>query len=169
MLLADPAFRSDLAEWVRPGWSTRADGIPGAALGARGIAAALSPWTTKVLDLSRLRAAADRNLCTEAPCLLVIAAEDAVPHWLDAGELLARVLLTIEREGLHCSYFNMPVQVPELRRDLRSMLQLSVWPQLLLRAGFCLTKPAPTPRRPVDEVLVNTRVSEPESEAFSHG
>ena len=169
MLLADPAFRHDLAEWVRPNWSSKPDGIPGAALGARGIAAALSPWTTKVLDLARLRAATDKNLCTEAPALITVSAEDAVPHWLDAGELLGRILLTIEHEGLQCSYFNMPVQVPELRRDLRTLLGLQVWPQLLLRIGYCLTEPAVTPRRPVEDVLIKFAVSQPESEAFYHG
>lgn len=153
MQLADPAFRGDCAEWVRPNWTKKQDGITGAALGVSTIASALGPWTTRMLDVSLIRAAADKNLCCEAPGLVVIQSEDAVPHWLDAGQLLQKLLLTLTREGLHHSYFNMPVQVPEFRLRLRALLGLSNWPQILLRIGFSLATPALTPRRPVEDVL----------------
>jgi hypothetical protein len=48
-----------------------------------------------------------------------------VPHWLACGELLQHLLLVVTREGLHHSYFNMPVQVPELRVRLRALCGLS--------------------------------------------
>jgi hypothetical protein len=153
MLLAEPSVRGELAEWIRPNWTRKQDGITGAALGVSAIASALGPWTTRVLDLSLVKAAADRNLCIEAPGLVVLQCEDAVPHWLDAGQLLQKLLLTLTREGLHHSYFNMPVQVPELRVRLRGALGLSSWPQILLRIGFSLSAPALTPRRPVEDVL----------------
>jgi hypothetical protein len=151
-----PAVRGEIAEWVRAGGSRKSDGVPGAALGLGAVASVMSPWTTKVLDLGRLRAARDKNLCIESPALLVIGGEDVVPQWLEAGEMLERILLTLTLEGLHVSYFNMPVQVPELRVELRQLLGLSAWPQLLLRIGYCLTEPVPTPRRPIEEVLVTT-------------
>ena len=158
MQLADPAFRGDCAEWVRPNWTNKPDGITGAALGVSGIASALGSWTTRMLDVSQLKAAADRNLCCEAPGLVVLESEDAVPHWLDAGQLLQKLLLTLTREGLHHSYFNMPVQIPEFRVRLRALLGLSAWPQILLRMGFSLSAPAVTPRRPVEDVLWTKKV-----------
>ncbi len=153
MQLADPAFRGDCAEWVRPNWTKKPDGITGAALGVSTMASALGQWTTRMLDVSVIRSAADRNLCIEAPGLIVLQSEDTVPHWLDAGQLLQKLLLTLTREGLQHSYFNMPVQVPELRVQLRALLGLSAWPQILLRIGFSLAAPARTPRRPVEDVL----------------
>jgi len=152
-LLANPEFRRDSAEWVRPDWTDRADGVPSASFGLGGVAAALAPWATKMLDLGRIRAARDKNLCIEAPGLIVIASEDGIPYFLEAGEVLGQVLLTLTREGLQTSYFNMLIQSPETRLQLRGLLGLSVWPQLLLRIGFCLTEPAVTPRRDLDEVL----------------
>jgi len=154
MQLADPSFRGDIAEWIRPNWTQKHDGVTGAALGMNTVAAALGPWTARVMDTGAVRAARDRNLCAEAPGLLVIQSEDAVPHWLACGELLQHALLVLTREGLHHSYFNMPVQVPDLRVRLRAVCGLTGWPQLLLRIGFSLTEPARTPRRPVDEVLL---------------
>jgi len=156
--LSDPEFRKDVAEWMRPNWTERPDGIPGASLGVKGVSSALAPWATRVLDLGRVRAAADRNLCREAPGLIVVQSEDSLPHWLEAGELLDRILLTIVREGLQVSYFNMPIQVPELRLELRRLLGLHSWPQALLRMGYSLIEPLPTPRRPVENVLIQTHV-----------
>ena len=153
MQLADPAFRGNLAEWVRPNWTQKPDGITGAALGLSSLASALGPWTTRFLDVSMLKAAADRNLCIEAPGLIVLQSEDTVAHWLDAGQLLQKLLLTLTREGLQHSYFNMPVQIPDLRIRLRALLGLSSWPQILLRIGFSLTTPAVTPRRQVEDVV----------------
>jgi hypothetical protein len=67
--------------------------------------------------------------------------------------MLQRLLLTLVREGLQYSYFNIPVQVPGLRLRLRAMFGLDTWPQLLLRVGYSFSEPRPTPRRPVEEVL----------------
>jgi hypothetical protein len=159
MQLGDPSFRSDLAEWIRPNWTQRPDGITGAALGVNRVASALGPWTTRVLDTGPLRAAKDRNLCAQAPGLVVLQAQDSVPDWLACGELLQHLLLIVTREGLHHSYFNMPVQVPDLRVRLRALCGLSDWPQILLRIGFSLTEPARTPRRSVEEVLLRGAVT----------
>jgi hypothetical protein len=153
MLLADPAFRNDLAEWIRPNWTQKADGITGAALGLHGIAAAMGAWSTRSLDTGNRKAAIDKNLCVDAPGLVVLYGEDTVPHWLECGELLQKLLLTLTGEDLHHSYFNMPVQVADLRLRLRAALGLSSWPQILLRIGFSLAEPAITPRRPLSEVV----------------
>lgn len=151
---SDSAYRSERAEWVRPNWSRRPDGMPGAALGVRGVTSVLAPWATKVLDLGRVRAATDMSLCMQAPGLIVMYGEDAVPVWLETGEVLQHILLLITGEGMHYSFFNMPIEVPELRIQLRGMLGLSSWPQLLLRIGYCLTEPVASPRRPVEDVIL---------------
>ena len=79
--------------------------------------------------------------------------------FLETGEVLEQVLLTLAREGLQTSYFNMPIKSPQFRVQLRGLLGLSSWPQLLLRIGFCLNEPAVTPRRPLEEVIVSRPVA----------
>jgi hypothetical protein len=159
MQLADPSFRSELAEWIRPNWTQKGDGITGSALGMNSVTAALAPWAVRVVDAGVLRAVRDRNLCAEAPGLVVIQAEDSVPHYLACGELLQHLLLVLTREGVHHSYFNMPVQVPDLRVRLRAVCGLKAWPQILLRIGFSLVEPSKTPRRAVEEVAVTGAVT----------
>jgi hypothetical protein len=87
----------------------------------------------------------------------VLYGEDSIPVWIETGEALERLLLTVIRAGLQYSFFNMPIEIPELRTDLRRLLELPSWPQLLLRIGYCLTEPAGTPRRPVEDVLIDTK------------
>ena len=156
-LQADPTYRRELAEWTRSNWTQKPDGMIGASFGVGGVKSALRPWTTKVLDLGRWRAAADMNLCGQAPGLIVLYGEDSVPVWLGSGELLERLLLSITRQGLQYGFFNMPIEVPELRVQLRGLLGLSAWPQLLLRLGYYLTEPAPSPRRPIEEVIIESK------------
>lgn len=147
-------LRKEVAEWVRPNRTKKADGVTGAALGVKNIPSGLAPWATRVLDLGKVRAARDKNLCAEAPALIVLYGEDAIPIWLEVGELLQRLLLTITSVGVQYSFFNMAIEVPEFRTKLRGLLKLPSWPQLLLRVGYCLTEPSPTPRRSVDEVII---------------
>ncbi len=154
LLLADPAYRRDVAEWLRPNDTLKPDGMRGEVVGLDGDVAPFASWATRVVDPGKLRAAHDRNLCVDAPGLIAIAGEDSVPQWLAAGEFLERMLLLLTAEGIQHSYFNMPVQVPALRLELRRLLGLHVWPQLLLRIGYSLAEPVPTPRRPITEFLL---------------
>lgn len=151
---SDPSFRNELAEWIRPNYTRKPDGMTGANLGVSDVVSVVSPWATKKFDMGKLRAAKDKNLCLEAPGLIVLHSEDGLLHWLDVGELLERILLTLIKNSVQFSFFNMPIKVPSLRMQLRSLLAISSWPQLLLRIGYCLTEPAPTSRRPLEDVLL---------------
>ncbi len=154
ILQARPEYRKELGEWMRPNNTQKPDGMTGAAFGIGDLPSALAPWATKTLDLGGLRARHDERLCMEAPALGVLCAEDSVSAWLEVGEVLQRVLLTIIREGLQYSFFNMPIELPEARVSLRKILGIRMWPQLLLRIGYSLEQPAPTPRRPAEECIV---------------
>jgi len=151
---SDAEFRADWAAWVRRADSSEADGIPGDALGLNPFSALLAPWAVRTFHMGNRQAAMDRNLCVDAPALIVVTSDDTVPHWLEAGELLQKLLLTLTRDGLHQSYFNMPVQVPELRQCLRDLLAMPGLPQAILRVGYSLAAPVLTPRRPLGEVII---------------
>jgi hypothetical protein len=156
---ASADYRRELAEWVRPNWTHKRDGITGAAFGISGVASTLGPWVTRTFDMGQTQAARDKNLCAQAPLLVVIHGEDTLPELLEAGEVLERVWLTLVREGLTVSFFNILLGVPDLRLQLRSLLGLSTWPQLLLRVGYTLTGSVQSPRRTVQEILTAPRTA----------
>lgn len=159
----DPEFRKELARWIRLNLTRRPDGMPGAVFGMGTATSALASWATRTLDVSRVLSARHMNLCQEAPALIVINSEDDVIGWLETGQLLQHLLLVATGHGLQCSFFNMPIEIPEFRVVLRRALGLGKWPQLLLRVGYSLTTPAVTPRRPVEETLVSGEFTGPGS------
>lgn len=154
-LCADPEYRRDVAAWGQTDDAALQEGTPEGPRGAAPGVPGAAPETRSALNLRRAETARDKNLCLEAPALIAIAGDDTIPGWLDTGEMLEKLLLTIVRDGLHVSYFNMPVLVPDLRLKLRVILGLSSWPQLLLRVGYCMEETPMTPRRPIDDVIIH--------------
>jgi hypothetical protein len=94
-------------------------------------------------------------LAEGSPALVVLVTEDETEtDWLAAGQALGRVLLHAESRGLRASYLNQPIELPELRYELGSVVGRPGFPQVLLRMGWASDRPRPTPRRSVDEVLL---------------
>jgi len=151
---SNPDFRRELAAWTHPNHSRSQDGIPGYALGMNEVVSLASSLVVRTFDLGRGNAARDRALAAASPVLAVLGTEeDDTLAWLEAGEALARVLLRARRDGVWASFLNQPLEVPELRTELRQVIGHSGHPQMLLRLGTSGTAPRPTPRRSVSEVL----------------
>ncbi len=151
---SDPSFRKELAEWLRPNYTRKSDGMTGATIGVNDLVSVVGPWAMKTFDMGKIRGAKDRDFCLEAPGLIVLCSEDSPLHWLEVGEVLERMLLTLTKNNMQFSFFNMPIEVPELRTQLRSILSVSLWPQLLLRIGYSLESPALSARRAVEECII---------------
>ncbi|MFD5244498.1 Acg family FMN-binding oxidoreductase [Amycolatopsis sp. NPDC058340] len=146
--LADPAFLAELGRWTGLGANAR-DGVPSYATEG-------SPADESWL-LDEFGEAADDT----RPVPLVVAIGSLTDDRLDrlqAGQALQRVLLTATGAGLDASFISPPIMVRDARAELRRILGCGVWPQVLLRVGY--GSPLPwTPRRPLDDVLLETLIS----------
>jgi hypothetical protein len=112
------------------------------------------PLIIRTFDWGKGQAAKDRQLAAGSPVLASLGtAEDTPMAWLSAGQALARLLLRARADGVWTSFLNQPIEVPELRMKLQEVLGTSGFPQLLLRMGYG-PEAQPTPRRPVEEVLI---------------
>ncbi|MEV7098617.1 hypothetical protein AB0M80_37855 [Amycolatopsis sp. NPDC051045] len=133
--IADPAF---LAEWRL--WTTRPqdsrDGVPENTAGADGG----SPERGQAEDAD--------------PVVVVIGSfDDRTADRIRSGQAMQRVLLTATAAAVDASFISPPVEVPEVRAELRTLLGGGLWPQVVLRLGH--GTPAPrTPRRSLDDVLL---------------
>lgn len=151
---SDKSFRRELAAWIRPNFSRKRDGIPGSALGMGCLMSCVAPWVIRALDVGSRQAPEHRQLALGSPLLAVLStATDAPRAWLAIGQALTKILLRAYADGVSASFLNPPIEVAELRSRLRNVLGLDGYPQLLLRLGYG-PEVAPTPRRPVKEVLV---------------
>ena len=153
----DGRFRRELASWVTSNGSTRADGIPGYALGYGDLSSRFAPLAVRTLDLGRSQAVKSLRLAKSASVLaLVVTDGDQPEDWLAAGRALQRVLLTASAAGLAVSLMNQPLEIPSMRAEVGRVVGAAGVPQVLLRVGYAPRTRA-TPRRPASEVIVPSR------------
>lgn len=147
-----PAFRRELAEWMRPNDSTALDGVFGYAAGVDNVESHLDAMATRLLDLGSRRAVADRDLIEATPLLAVLGTDGDTPRdWIHAGEALDRVLLRAASEDLRTAFLNQAVETADTRARLGDLVGRSGHPQAILRLGYGLAG-QPTPRRPLSAV-----------------
>jgi nitroreductase len=149
----DPAFRGELASWVRD--PDAEDGLltHGVALAEAGERADVLPVRT--FEHGGGVAATDRKLAEGSPLLAVIGTDsDDERSWMAAGQALGHVLLQACAEGLSASFLNQPIEVAHLRPLVAEAVGHSGHAHLLLRIGHGV-KAAASARRPVDDVIVD--------------
>ncbi len=149
----DPAFRAELARWMKSRRDRDHDGLSGAAFGMPDLLTPVGALAVRSVDMGDSVAEKDRALAASGPVLaLLTTPDDTVADWLAAGQALSRVLLTLTARDLTAAFLNEPVEVAALRDRLRLTLGVGGVPQLLLRVGY---GPAlsPAARRPLSEVL----------------
>jgi hypothetical protein len=156
--MSDGHFRRELAAWIHPNRTASHDGTPGYALGFGSLTSYFGPLVVRTFDVGRGRAARDRQLATGSPVLAVLGTDADTPaDWLSSGQALERVLLRARSEDVWCSFLNQPIEVPELRTQVRDLLGAKGFPQALLRMGYGQDV-KPTPRRTPGEVLMRERI-----------
>ena len=152
---ADKAFRDELTDWLHPNRYKGGDGMPGYAFGLGDVLSFAAPLIIRTFDWGQGKAAEDREIALGSPLLAVLGTGDDAPEdWVRAGEALQSVLLHCQAEGVQCAYLNQAVEIPELRRQLRDRLDLAGYPQIVLRMGYAEPVSQPTPRRSLDDFIV---------------
>jgi nitroreductase len=147
-LVDTPAYHEELAQWSgeRPG---RADGIPASAVGKRSARGAVP-----VRDLSLALPGVVRPMARfeHDPAIAVLYGGDTPPEWVRAGEALQRVLLTATARGVDTGLMTQPLEVPQLR-GLIADRDTGRAAHAIIRFGYARLPAAPSPRRPVADVL----------------
>jgi hypothetical protein len=92
--------------------------------------------------------------------ILLFTAGDTPTDWLRAGAALERVLLTATLRGLAATPLSQLLEVPRLRALLADSITGQVV-QTVLRIGYSTTPAVPTPRWPIEEVIVGSIGSRP--------
>jgi hypothetical protein len=143
-LMARTAYRAELAD----------SPLPPEALGIPSVRSGVTPWLIRTFDVGDLQARRDSERNRSASMLVVLTADDDRVSLVKAGEALEILLLTITAAGLQYSFLNAAVEVEESRERLRMLIGSTHPPQVLMRIGSAAIAPHPTPRRPVETVIV---------------
>lgn len=154
--MSNPEIRQELAAWMRRGNHPSHDGLPAYALGVPepfDFLTTVLSWLTRFFDLGDRIAHQDETLLQSASTIAVLGTDKDTPeHWLKAGQALEKVLLRAQSLGIVASFFNAPIQMPEVRSQLQQSLNRAGYPQVLLRLGYAQPT-QPTPRRSSHDVL----------------
>ena len=146
----DARYREELRRWVRDNPAST-DGMPAEALDV------VAGSSLRQRDFGQVHPA-DLDGTTpkaERPSVVVLATEADGPHdWLLAGQALAALLLRAAEEGLQAQPLGQVTDSVASRVALQALLGMVGLPQLVLRIGYAGNQ-ALTPRRPVDEILVD--------------
>jgi hypothetical protein len=146
---ADPAFRKELGYWIGQG-----------VFGAAPLTARVEGVAVSRLDLGESVAYQDHAIVESASLLgLLCASGDSHLTHVRIGQLFERLWLTATAMGLTIHPMSQTMRRKELRAAVEELLPSPGWtPQHLFRAGFSARRDERhTPRRPVDDVLVQRR------------
>lgn len=152
--MSDKRFRRELSSWTHSNRSHSGDGIPGYAFGYSDFMSHLGPFVIRTFDIGKGQAANDRELASDSPVLAVLGSNSDEPtDWLTTGLAIGRLLLRAQSHNIWSSFLNQPIEVQELRSEVRAAVDKEEgFPQVLLRMGYG-KEVRPTPRRSVAEVL----------------
>ncbi|GGS44901.1 Acg family FMN-binding oxidoreductase [Actinokineospora fastidiosa] len=148
---ADPAVARELAAWTGHDGG-RADGVPRTASGP-----APEPqdeWVLRDFGAGHARERVPGKDFEPAPLIMVLQSySDGPAEQVQAGQALQRVLLAVTSLGLSASLLSQPIEVAEVRGELRRFLGNRLTPQAILRVGY--GPPARvTPRKPLSDLIV---------------
>ncbi|MGB9697608.1 MAG: Acg family FMN-binding oxidoreductase [Ignavibacteria bacterium] len=150
---ANKSFCRELAQWIHPNRTNSKDGIPGYAFGMGDLISYGSPFFIGNLNWGEIQAARDRNLVKGSPLIVILESKRDTPlDWVKTGIALEKLLLKAASKNIAASYLNQPLEIPELRQQVRELFQMKGFPQLILRLGYG-KEIKPTPRREVEEVI----------------
>ncbi|MGI9433753.1 MAG: Acg family FMN-binding oxidoreductase [Geminicoccaceae bacterium] len=153
----EDAFVEELRSWIRfneaEALATR-DGLT-----YRSVGSPASPrWLGKLLFSMMFRKKTEnekyrRQIANSSGVAVFACAEQTKAGWIDAGRAYQRFALLSTALGLRHAFVNQPVEVPEIRPQLASYLDLGErLPDLVVRFGYGDPTPR-TLRRPVRDVL----------------
>lgn len=145
-LYADPAYRAELAEWIRRGL-----------LGTTGLRARVTGLAVRYLDVGAREGQKNAALVESAPAVAVLTVEtETVPSWLRAGRAFQRLALSATSEGLAVHLMSQILEVERHRDELAALLGLEgATPVHLFRLGEAdFEEDERTDRRPVADVLL---------------
>lgn len=153
---ADPRIQAELTQWVGGQPVRTGSGLAEQTLGPSAQLSRTADFPARDFAGGRPRLSPDIDAQEAQPTIAILTTRDDHRFdWLRAGQAAMRVMLAATAHGLGASYYNQPLELPDLRARLEHELALPGSAQLVLRFGRPIGGwPVPTPRRPLDDLLL---------------
>lgn len=152
---SNQAFVKELIEWLRfndSEASSKRDGLFTRCTGNPTVPRWLGQFIVGLSTPDSMSKTDEKNLRSSAGLAVLTSSDDHPTAWVGTGRLLQRFLLTATALNIQFAFLNQPVEVPEVRERLASLLGDASIPQLVLRYGYAERMPVSL-RRPVADVI----------------
>jgi hypothetical protein len=142
----NPDYRSELGFWLGQG-----------VMGPTGIQAKVAQLYVVLFDAGSGQMKIDAELVNSTPVLGFISSrENDRTSQVKAGQLLERVWLAAEAEGLRLHPMSQALEVQETKEDLAALVpEEGSYPQQTFRLGYAEPEEGHTPRSPVKDVIIS--------------
>lgn len=153
---ADPRRVAELRRWTREPddpLPDRLDGVPAEACWYHPDCGGLAG--RDFLGLTRTMATPHGLWASRTGLVALLATRQDTPaDWLRTGQALQRVLLYATAHHTAVAFHTQPLELPQLRAQIRKAVTCGHFPQMILRLGRAAPG-HPTPRRPATTVLTS--------------
>lgn len=153
-VMSNPAFRAELASWVRNNWTRKPDGMPAHTQGMPGpVSLIAKPVIKRVKKVAGDQAKTDaKRILQSAAVGLVCIDSDATTSWLNAGRVYQRACLEALHYDIKTAGASAAVVLPNTRERITKRFKLGdKSPVALMRFGYYNGELKPTPRRPLND------------------
>jgi len=142
---SDPAFREELGYWIGQGL-----------LGTPWLMSKMAQLTVTYMNLSKGQAKKDSEVLMSAPVLAAISSEvNNRESQVKVGQVFERVCLAATIRRIRVHPMSQILELPELKTEVAKLIpKPNVVPQHTFRLGYAEQEKGHTPRRQLDEVLV---------------
>ncbi|MGB8266337.1 MAG: hypothetical protein WCE44_08460 [Candidatus Velthaea sp.] len=156
----DPAFMTELMQWIRFSDAEAASKLDGLLSRAAG-GPSLPRWSGNLMFRFVLSAKSDnekyaRFVRSSAGLAVFVTGSDDKPHWVEAGRAYERFALQATATGVRTAMLNQAVEVAAVRARLAEALGLGGRrPDLVLRFGYGAPMPRSLRRAPGAVIVPN--------------
>ena len=153
--MSDPAFRTELASWVRNNWTKKHDGMPAYTQGIPGPVSLLAKVIiSKNKGVAKDQAKKDaRRVVRSSAICLITTSEHNVSAWLDAGRLYQRLCIEAVQSDVRTSGVSAAVIDSTTNKAIMRHLKLKATPVALLRLGYTKNLAKKSPRLPLSRFV----------------
>lgn len=152
---SNPDFRRELANWLKSKKVGSSDGMSADSFGLPDILTPLGSLLVRTINLGNAVGQTHLKQINQESAVIgmLTSKNEDIQAWIKTGQALSHVLLYLTTKGLSVSFYNEPIEIKALRKELSKLVGKNESPQMLFRVGFGPAGKASS-RRPLEECLI---------------
>jgi hypothetical protein len=152
----DPGFRAEISRWMHSSFSSSPEGMPGYSLRLPALLSLVFPWLLRTFNIGKRVGHLNYLGIRSVPLIVVWSAEEEGPEeWIKIGRSAERLMLRAFALGLKTSIFVASVEIGELHKRVRELIECPGRPQFVLCIGYMNNVQKPNLRHPVSQKIVS--------------